>query len=756
MSWKRNWMNCSNRQNERGDCFGNPLSFLGGYKLKGQVELLAPAGSYESFEAALAAGADAVYAGGASFGARAYAQNFSDEELLRAIEVAHLHGKKLYLTVNTLLKNRELTRSLYDYMAAFYEAGLDAAIVQDFGVLSFLKKEFPELPLHASTQMTVTGPKGMQFLESLEVSRVVPARELTLAEIAAMHEASSLEIETFIHGALCYSFSGQCLLSSVLGGRSGNRGRCAQPCRLPYEAKCRGERLIRKGISCPLSLKDICTIEILPEILEVGVTSLKIEGRMKQPSYTAGVTGMYRKYLDKLLKEGADSYEVEERDRQKLLEIYSRGGSCQGYYHMTQGPQMLAPDKEKKVGAQNTAALPALGKIGISGVLTLHCGETASLTVTCGRTFVTAQGDVVQEAKNHSVEESRIRAQMEKLGNTPYEWEDLKMILDENLFLPIKSLNELRRTALTLLEKALLDKERRSLPGRECERGKEFSKRKVVPKEMPAFYVSCEEKETAKRFLSEEGVTGIYAPADAMEECLSSNKFNKELYLLTPHITRGKLPEDFETQARKWLSHGMKGFLVRNLETYGAMKHLGLAGFCVADHSLYTWNNEAVDFWKKEGILRNTAPLELNEKELLHRDNEDSELLVYGYLPLMLSAQCVRKNLSLCTGDNECVSLTDRKGADFSVQCVCNPWKTQNTEKGKNCYNILYNSIPFGLLKEHRNVCALGMKGLRLSFTIEKPREAVNIFREFYGVYVKGREPSNQVFTKGHFKRGAE
>lgn len=724
--------------------------------MKGQVELLAPAGSYESFEAALAAGADAVYAGGSFFGARAYAQNFSDEELLRAIETAHLHGKKLYLTVNTLLKNRELTRSLYDYMAAFYEAGLDAAIVQDFGVLSFLKKEFPELPLHASTQMTVTGPQGMQFLEKLGVVRVVPARELTLAEIAAMHEASAMEIETFIHGALCYSFSGQCLLSSVLGGRSGNRGRCAQPCRLPYEAKCKGTRLSRRELSCPLSLKDICTIEILPEILEAGVTSLKIEGRMKQPAYTAGVTGMYRKYLDKLLKEGAASYEVDEKDRQKLLEIYSRGGSCQGYYHMTGGPQMLAPDKEKKVSAKSSAFLPALGKIGISGVLTLRCGEAASLKVSCGEAFVTAQGDVVQEAKNHPMEESRIRAQMEKLGNTPYEWEDLKLLLDESLFLPVKSLNELRRSALALLEKELLCRSRRSLPGREYEKPEESSKRKQTPEKMPAFYVSCEEKETAKRFLLEEGVTGIYVPADAMEECISSNKYRKELYLLTPHITRGKFPEGFETQVRKWLSRGMKGFLVRNLETYGALKRLGFAQLCVADHSLYTWNNEAVDFWKKEGILRNTAPLELNEKELLHRDNEDSELLVYGYLPLMLSAQCVRKNLSCCTGKSERLSLTDRKGADFSVQCVCSPWKTQNTEKGKTCYNILYNSIPFGLLKEHRNVCALGMKGLRLSFTVEKPREAVELFREFYGVYAKGKEPSDQAFTKGHFKRGAE
>lgn len=477
---------------------------------------------------------------------------------------------------------------------------------------------------------------------------------------------------------------------------------------------------------------------------------------MKQPAYTAGVTGMYRKYLDKLLKEGSASYEVETEDKRKLLEIYSRGGSCQGYYHMTGGSCMLAPDKEKKVGAQNAAALPALDKIPISGVLKLFCGENAAFTVTCGEASVTVRGDVVQEAQKQPMEEKRVRAQMEKLGNTPYEWAELKLLVDKNLFIPIKSLNELRRSTLALLEKELVEKHRRNLPGRQNERENGEPKGKNIFQKTPVFYVSCEEKETAKRFLTEEGVTGIYAPAEVMEECLSSNIKNKELYLLTPHITRGKLPEGFEAQVRNWLSQGMKGFLVRNLETYAALKSLGFAGFCVADHSLYTWNNEAVDFWKNEGILRNTAPLELNEKELFHRKNEDSELLIYGYLPLMLSAQCVRRNLSRCTGKSELLSLTDRKGADFSVQCVCNPWKTQNTEKGKTCYNILYNSIPFGLLKEHRNVCDLGMKCLRLAFTIESPREAVNIFREFYGVYAQGKEPSRQVFTKGHFKRGAE
>ena len=206
-----------------------------------EIELLAPAGSYEGFEAAIGAGADAVYVGGAAFGARAYAKNFGEEELLRAIDTAHIHGKKLYLTVNTLLKNRELSEQLYDYLLPYYKEGLDAVIVQDMGVFKMIREMFPGMHLHASTQMTVTGPEGMKFLEEQGASRVVTARELSLDEIRRMHETSPIEIESFVHGALCYSYSGQCLMSSILGGRSGNRGRCAQPCRLPYQTGLCGE-----------------------------------------------------------------------------------------------------------------------------------------------------------------------------------------------------------------------------------------------------------------------------------------------------------------------------------------------------------------------------------------------------------------------------------------------------------------------------------------------------------------------------------
>ena len=344
-----------------------------------QIELLAPAGSYEGFEAAIGAGADAVYVGGAAFGARAYAKNFGEEELLRAINTAHIHGKKLYLTVNTLLKNREMEEELFTYLSPFYREGLDAVIVQDLGVFSFIKKCFPELPLHASTQMTVTGPEGMRFLEEKGASRVVAARELSLTELKKMHMASPIEIEAFVHGALCYSYSGQCLMSSIFGGRSGNRGRCAQPCRLPYAASLTKGKYKNGREICPLSLKDINTIEILPEILEAGVTSLKIEGRMKQPEYTAAVTSMYRKYLDILSSCKKEEYHVEEKDMKYLVDVFNRGGSCRGYYEMQNGSSMMAFENEKKTG--DAAVEIRKRKEKIKGKLSLFSGSPAILEV---------------------------------------------------------------------------------------------------------------------------------------------------------------------------------------------------------------------------------------------------------------------------------------------------------------------------------------------------------------------------------------
>lgn len=717
------------------------------------TELLSPAGSYESFEAAIGAGADAVYVGGPAFGARAYAQNFTQEELITAIETAHIHNRKLYLTVNTLLKNRELDDQLFEYLLPYYEAGLDAVIVQDLGVFSFIRRNFPDLDIHASTQMTVTGPEGMRFLEEKGATRVVPARELSLEEISAMHKASPLEIETFIHGALCYSYSGQCLMSSIFGGRSGNRGRCAQPCRLPYSVTMDHRKYKGDKDFCALSLKDICTLDILPDILEAGVMSLKIEGRMKQPAYTAGVTAVYRKYLDMYLS--GKEYHVQENDRKYLLELFSRGGSCKGYYDMYRGPEMMAFANEKKSGNIQ----PEIRKIKekIHGNLILSPESPVILEITCKGQTVTAMGGEVQFAKNQPMEEQRIRQQMEKLGNTDFQWEDLNIEINGRIFVPVKVLNEVRRDALSQLREALIGCQKRAQVTKQPTKSKDQAAcHRRVTDSLPV-YVSCERSDTAEVLLNEPGITGFYFPFDTMEKYFSPElAASSKLYLSTPHIHRGEIPEKWLRSAQKWLEQGMKGFLVRNLESYAVLKKMGYGEKCILDASMYTWNDQSVDFWREEGVLRNTVPLELNEGELKHRDNTSSELLLYGYIPLMLSAQCVRKNLFGCTGKYETAYLKDRYNSEFPVKCSCDPWGKNISEKAKYCYNIIYNSIPYGLPGEKDQVKKLNLHSLRLAFTIEEPEKAKAILKEFRTVYQENGKPSGRRYTKGHFKRGAE
>ena len=719
---------------------------------KEDIELLAPAGSYEGFEAALGAGADAVYVGGTAFGARAYAKNFEEEELLRAIDTAHVYGKKLYLTVNTLFKNRELTEQLYEYLLPYYREGLDAVIVQDMGAFAAIREMFPGLHLHASTQMTVTGPEGMKFLEEQGAARVVTARELSLEEIRRMHEASPIEIESFIHGALCYSYSGQCLMSSILGGRSGNRGRCAQPCRLPYETALCGKRYDGKKDLCPLSLKDISTIEILPQILDAGVTSLKIEGRMKQPGYTAGVTSVYRKYLDRLFEKGADHYRVEEKDKKYLLDLFNRGGSCRGYYEQQNGPSMMAFTNEKKTGDVTVSLKKKKEKI--QGNLILFPGSPAILDLSCRGIHASGAAGEVQYAQNQPLTEERVRVQMEKLGNTPFDWERLDIQMDENIFIPMKTLNETRRQALEVLEQELTKPFKRAeAPHVSLKTGQKNKKR---TENLP-IYVSCEDLDTARSLYKREGIRGMYLPFSVMEKCLEQGlEQGLEMYLATPHIMRGKLPQGFLETAGKWLKQGMTGFLVRSLEAFAALKSAGLADKCVLDHSMYTWNDRASAFWEEQKVMRNTVPVELNEGEIRHRDNRHSEMLIYGYLPLMISAQCVHKNLYGCNHKEEWVSLKDRYEKEFPAVCYCNPWKMENTGNTVPCYNIIYNSIPFGLLKEKEQVERLGLHSLRISFTTEKAEQAVRIFEEFKGVYLDGANPPKRDYTKGHFKRGAE
>ncbi|MDE5863461.1 MAG: U32 family peptidase, partial [Lachnospiraceae bacterium] len=304
-------------------------------------EILAPAGSMEALRAAVCAGADAVYLGGSRFGARAFADNFDESALVEAIEYCHMYGVKVYLTVNTLFRHEEI-EELYDYMAPLYEAGLDAVIVQDLGVVYYIHKQFPKMPIHASTQMTITTSYAYDMLKNYGVTRIVPARELSMEEIRKLKEQSAVpEVEVFVQGALCYSYSGQCLMSSMLGGRSGNRGRCAQTCRLPYSAyDMQGRKMTGDG-QYLLSLKDLCGLEAVPELMEAGIDSFKIEGRMKRPEYVAVCVEAYRTVVDAWSKGNCSDKLIDEW-KGKMAQVFNRSGFTEGYYHQQNGKGMMS------------------------------------------------------------------------------------------------------------------------------------------------------------------------------------------------------------------------------------------------------------------------------------------------------------------------------------------------------------------------------------------------------------------------------
>lgn len=484
----------------------------------GNREVLAPAGTYECFRAAINAGADAVYLGGSMFGARAFAGNFEEAELIKAIRTAHLYGRKVYLTVNTLLRNDELEK-LVQYVRPYYEEGLDAVIVQDYGVFAVLREVFPGLDLHASTQMTITGKYGAQLLKDMGAVRVVPARELSAKEISDIYDNVDIEIESFVHGALCYCYSGQCLLSSMIGGRSGNRGRCAQPCRLTYSANGISEKYL-------LSPKDMCTIEAVPDILDAGVYSLKIEGRMKSPEYVAGVSYAYRKYVDMYLEKGRDGYRVEEQDIRQLMDLYNRGGFCKGYYYAQNDKSMMTFDRpnhqgivignikngelilsqevnpgdvlEFPDGSEYTTptgkksgrlALPKgvlknpkngaavyrtrnnelLGqlragyidndiKIPVRMEIFLKSGERACLKLLSGDKELVVYGDVLEPSDKRPAVREDVVKQLKKLGGTVFSSDEGSIVTDiqGSPFVPVRLLNDLRRNALEELESMLL------------------------------------------------------------------------------------------------------------------------------------------------------------------------------------------------------------------------------------------------------------------------------------------------------------
>lgn len=809
-----------------------------------KYEVLAPAGSFECMLAAFNAGADAVYVGGQMFGARAFADNFNTEELIEAIDYAHIHNKKLFLTVNTLLKNQEIESMLIEYLKPLYEAGLDAVIVQDFGVLTLIKKHFPLMDVHASTQMTVTGSSFAKELKRLGVTRIVPARELSLKEIENIYNETGLEIECFVHGALCYSYSGMCLLSSLIGGRSGNRGRCAQPCRLPYDAIF--DDLSIKG-QYPLSPKDLCTLKLLPKILKAGVYSLKIEGRMKKPEYVASVTAMYRKYVDMYVKNGEDKYMVSEDDIKELMDIYNRGGFTDGYYTKHNGKDIMSLERPNHMGVKvatikrydenkGQIVAKALENISSDDVLEIFTGngqgiyvktdnilkdkefiisfnkitssknerldkksiarfalpktdimrtrnntlikniqnkyiiksdtnelsvggnitivENAPITVNIWHkeNYVNLSGSIPDIATNRPVCEGDIYKQFNKTGGTGFKLDmnDFTVTLADGLFVNIKELNQLRREALEKLKEQILASYKRvyfkpveqiSSIDDLCYKKREDN---TTTKAMMITTLVSNEAQLEAVILNE-SVNIIYAEADMFKENIEdkwhifidkAHTYNKKLILALPYITREHGRHFIVKNKEIIFNQNFDGYMFRNLEAYMLFKNMGIScKYIVFDNTIYGINNYSVEFLKRYKPDLLTASYELNKNELEHFDNDNMELCVYGYIPVMISAGCIKKSYNKCNKLDEFIKLKDRLGNIFMVNNHC-----------EYCYNIIYNSTPLyicDLLDKNKTIKA---RAIRYNFINESPKDIVNIL---------SGHPVEK-YTRGHFKRGVE
>ena len=802
--------------------------------MKDRVEILAPAGSMECLKAAITAGADAVYTGGALFGARAYAHNLTEEELLEAIDYVHLHGRRLYLTVNTLIKDREMEKQMYDYLLPYYRQGLDAVIVQDIGLFRFIRKHFPDLPIHASTQMTLTGVDGAKFLEKEGAQRIVTSRELSMAEVKKIADETELEIESFVHGALCYCYSGQCLFSSFIGGRSGNRGQCAQPCRLLYQTP------EAKKPQYLLSLKDICTLELIPEMIESGIYSFKIEGRMKKPEYAAAVAFQYRKYADLYLKYYEEcpaeedpavyamkKYRVREEDRQMLLDLYNRGGFHTGYYHTQNGREMISLNRPNHAGVpavkvlakkgrnvtakaltdlypqdiielpmrkgrekadnytckdavrkgmnvqipvfadtpfkrdeiwmrtRNSTLIDTLreefvnGKIKerICGTFRLYPQEKATLTVKCRDAEITVAGEKAQEALSQPMSRERIEKQLRKTGNTEFEFSFLKAEIGEKVFLPMQSLNELRREALETLEKVICEKYRRSGEVKDPEEDKtELSMEEEV---LSGWTASVRTAEQMEVILEEEAIGRIYVDCTMFPRIWEKDSYvewitkvhaaGKEIYLVMPYIFRERTRKQYEAAYNRIFGAGWDGILIANYESFAFLKEHGYTGRIMTDYNLYEFNQESRKFWKEKGVFEFTAPVELTERELQDLRVKDGEVIVYGYLPMMVSAGCIQKTTRGCQKKSGQTTITDRYRNPFVVKNECD-----------YCYNILYNYVPLYLGDRMEEVYQIGPGRIRLMFTTERQQEV----RQILSAYFEGKELPEGTYTRGHWKRG--
>ena len=795
-----------------------------------KAEVLAPAGSLDICKAVINAGADAVYLGGDMFGARAYAGNLNQEEMFEALDYAHMRNRQIYLTVNTLLKQGEIDGQLIDYLIPYYRRGLDAVIVQDLGVMRLIREHFPDMDIHASTQMTQTGEAGAGLLYKAGVRRVVTSREMTLDEIAALHKAyPDMEIESFVHGALCYCYSGQCLMSSFNGGRSGNRGRCAQPCRLPYKVYDKQELINSTKEGYALSPKDMCALKILPEIMAAGVYSLKIEGRMKNVTYAAYVTAIYRKYVDMYLAEGKSGYKIKDKDIVELCDIYNRGAFTTGFYNSKKGREMMALtrpnhwgvralqvvsnikgkvtfkaltdinpqdvfeiDREHsfesgsyvKKGQTLTVNLPRkyeleAGKVlnrtknaylteyvkknyvESTSVITVNMyfkalkNENAQLTVNVGDVYATAYGNITGQADKRAATIKDIKDKLAMTGQTGFTAGDIEVDIDNDIFMPVSELKRLRREALGLLGENMLDMYKREYSAAAEKKAAQIIASNEVAAVSYSKSVYMYNVKYIDTILGIKAVKRVYIDFEIFyndrkafySACTKVTASKTQLYIGLPYIlTHNKhqvlqqLLDDIEAAANITVD----GYLVRNIEEIGLLSernklHVG-AGACkysiITDAGLYIFNTyakqELKDIVSKAGldISLCTLPYELNASEQRPVGSKDTELIVYGRIPAMVSKQCVRKTYGRCDHNASTTVLKQDKGMEYHVKSVCS-----------FCYTITWADT-FDISGEEV-LEGMFLGSVRYEFDTESQEQILNIL-----------DNNSGITYKGHFYRG--
>lgn len=707
------------------------------------MELLAPAGNYEALIGAVNAGCDAVYLGGTKYGARAYAENFSDEEIIRGISYAHLFGVKVYLTVNTLIKESEFEDTL-SYISRFYESGLDACIVQDLGLISVFHEHFPDMELHISTQAFATDINSVRLYKSLGASRVVLARELSLQEIKYIKENEEIELETFIHGAMCYSYSGQCLLSSCLGKRSGNRGRCAGPCRLPYTINKSKE----EETAFFLSMKDQCTLMMIPKLIEAGIDSLKIEGRMKKPEYTAFVTGIYRKYINRYISNPSD-YKVDKSDIEDLKHMYLRSEIGEGYYNRfnsrdmisLQSPAYLGND-DKLMDRVREKYISTPKKLPISIFATSEVGKKLSVTFMHEDKSVSVEGHTVLKADKCPLTQKDLAERLSKLGDFPFYADFVEVNIDGEGFVPVKEINELKRSAAVLLLE-LCSKKESAVSFNNNFRLKTHQKNVFEAKPIVAVYTA--EQLTAAASFDWDFYIAVNHSLFSDESLLSIIKENRDrIFILMPHVFRKKDLSYFEDILNKSEKLGILGVYARNLSELFILNQKAYSGIIISGSFNYSWNKEAYNFI--DGLCDALIqPIELSAYELKDINGNFYEF-TYGKYPLMHSANCVINTSVGCqkNNGNSFAYIEDRMHVNFPIFRDCSV-----------CENILFNSVPTSLHDEAL-LGKIDKNKALFVFTDESGKDVYKILDLFKNAFDQIKIEPDYSYTKGYRKRGVE